>query len=208
MVRVPCTTESMPLNRQTFASVQLAFQEAPMLCSLPKQRHSLCFCSLQQSRSVFPLLSGSVLDFLGPMDVCEPLSETCHGEVRLHSFADWSSNSTFQLLGVSDLLLSDRSLFFMNFTHGRGHVGIVQASVVMILIHGLENVTGVCCVLCLCRQTPLAQSTTFSAAPVKNDRSVMEACRRCQLAVARVGVSRTLFLHAAVLLLSISCLAR
>ena len=171
-------------------------------------------CSLQQSRSFFPLLSGIVFDFLGPMDVCEPLSETCHGELRLHSFADWSSNSTFQLLGVSDLRLSDRSLFFStNITRGSGHVGILQASVVVILIHGLENVNGVCCVLCLCRPTALAQSTTFAAAPVKNDRSVIEACRLCQLAVTGVGVSRTLFLHlrssnAAVLLLDITGLPR
>ena len=68
MVRVPCTTESMPLNRRIFASVQLVSREALMLCSLPKQRHLLCCCSLQQSRSFFPLLSGIVLDFLGPMD--------------------------------------------------------------------------------------------------------------------------------------------
>ena len=83
------------------------------------------------------------------MDVCEPLSETCHGELRLHSFADWSSNSIFQLHGVSDLRLSDRSFFSMDFTRGSGHVGILQASVVLILIHGLENVNGVCCVLWL-----------------------------------------------------------
>ena len=202
----------MPLNRRIFASVQLALREALMLCSLPKQRHSMCFCSLQQSRSFFSSLSGMVLDFLGPMDVCEPLSETCHDEVRLHSFADWSSNSTFQLLGVSDLRLSDRLLFFHELhTWKLRRVGIVQASVVVILIHGLENVNGVCCVLCLCRQTPLAQSTMFSAAPVKNDRSAINACRRCQLAT-RVGVARTLFHlgspHAAVLLLGISGLAR
>ena len=104
-------------------------------------------------------------------------------------------------------------LFSMNITRGSRHVGILQASVVVILIHGLENVNGVCSVLCLCRPTALAQSTTFSAAPVKNDRSVIEACRRCQFAVTGVGVSRTLFLHlrsphAAVLLLDISGLAR
>ena len=193
MVRVPCTTESMPLNRRIFAPVQLASREALMLCSLPKQRHLLCCCSVQQSRSFFPLLSGIVLEFPGPMD-----ANHCLRLVMVRSvctvLADWSSNSTFQLLGSLICDCQIGPFFFMNFTHGRGHVGIVQAFVVVILIHGLENVNGVCSVLCLCRQTPLAQSTTFSAAPVKNDRSVIEACRRCQLAVTRVGVSRTLFI--------------
>ena len=106
-----------------------------------------------------------------------------------------------------------RCSFSANFTREHRHVGIVQAFVIVILNHGLENVNGVCCVLCLCRQTPLAQSTEFSAAPVKNDRSVIEGCHRCHLAVARVGVSRTLFLylgslHSAVLLLGTSGLAR
>ena len=59
--------------------------------------------------------------------------------------------------------------------------------------HRLENVSDVCCVLCLCRQTPLAQSNEFSAAPVKNDRSLIEACRRCQSAATIVEVSRTVF---------------
>ena len=67
-------------------------------------------------------------------------------------------------------------------------------------------------VLCLCRQTPLAQSTEFSAAPVKNDRSAINTCRRCQLAATSLEVSRTLFHlgspHAAVFLLGISGLAR
>ena len=66
--------------------MQLALREALMLCSLPKQRHLLCFCSLQQSRSVFSLLSGIGLDCLGSRDVGEPLSEACHGELRLHIF--------------------------------------------------------------------------------------------------------------------------
>ena len=107
IVLVPSTTESMPLNRHICASMQLALRETLMLCSLPKQRHMLGFCSLQQSRSFFPLLSGIVLDFLGPRDVCEPLSEACHGELHLPTVADWSSNSSFSF---SDSLICDRQL--------------------------------------------------------------------------------------------------
>ena len=158
---------------------------------------------------------GPVLIALGPRDVGEPLSMACHGKFCLPLVADWSSNSIFQLLGVSDLRLSVRSLFFFsgNSTREHRHVGIVQAFVIVILNHGLENINGACCVLCLCRQTPLAQSTEFSAAPVNNDRSAIEGWRRCQLAATRVGVSRTLFLHlgsphSAVLLLGTSGLAR
>ena len=32
------------------------------------------------------------------------------------------------------------------------HVGIVQVSAVVVLIHGLENVNGVCCPVCVCHR--------------------------------------------------------
>ena len=70
MVRVPSATESMPLNRRNFASMQLALHEnltsscpgALKLCSLPKQRHLLCHGSLQQSKKILPLLSRTARD--------------------------------------------------------------------------------------------------------------------------------------------------
>ena len=82
MVRVPSATESMPVSKRIFASMQLALrltrtptrQEALMLCSLPQQRPLLCLGSLKQSRSVLPLLSGIVLACVGPQDVGEPLA--------------------------------------------------------------------------------------------------------------------------------------
>ena len=48
-------------------------QEALILCSLPRQRHLQCVRSLHRTRSFLTLLSGIVLDCLGPQDVGEAL---------------------------------------------------------------------------------------------------------------------------------------
>ena len=68
--------------------------------------------------------------------------------------------------------------------------------------------TSILLFLCLCRRTRIQQSSRHSLATVKNDRSAIVVCRRCQLAATSLEVSRTLIHlgspHAAVLLLGIS----
>ena len=50
---------------------------------------------------------------LSPQDVGEPLSEACHGELRLPRVAYcWSSTGNFQLARVLDFRFSVRLLFF------------------------------------------------------------------------------------------------
>ena len=55
--------------------------------------------------------------------------------------------------------------------------------------------TSIVQILCLCRRTRIQQSSRLSLAPVKNDRSAIVVCRRCQLAATSLEVSRTLLLH-------------
>ena len=50
---------------------------------------------------------------VSPQDVGEPLSEACHGELRLPLVADcWSSTGNVQLAGVLDSRFSIRLVFF------------------------------------------------------------------------------------------------
>ena len=50
---------------------------------------------------------------VSPQDVGEPLSEACHGELRLPLVADcWSSTGNFQLARILDSRFSIRLVFF------------------------------------------------------------------------------------------------
>ena len=73
-------------------------------------------------------------------------------------------------------------------------MGIVHASAVVILIHGLENVNGVCCVLLVPLKVDEHNRPSFRL-QAREIAAVIEGCRRCRLAATRVGVARTLFLH-------------
>ena len=63
-----------------------------------------------------------------------------------------SSTGNFQLARIRESRFSIRLVFFfpLIFTREATHVGLVQASAVVMLIHGLENVNGVCCAVCVC----------------------------------------------------------
>ena len=78
--------------------------------------------------------------------------------------------------------------FPLIFTREATHVGIVQASAVVILIHGLECVNGVCCPVCLCHRIVDVHNRS---PPAKNDRSVINGCRCIQLAATSLEVSHT-----------------
>ena len=99
------------------------------------------------------------------------VSPVCH-VLHIVGPAPVTSSLTESLIFDSQLCCSSFPLIF---TREATHVGIVQASAVVVLIHGLENVNGVCCPVCLCHRIVDLHNRS---PPAKNDRSVIDGWSR------------------------------